>query len=221
MHLLEAILSLLAPHDCLGCGHEGSLICSECIGLLNNVPSRCFRCLRATSGYQTCTSCLDVSWVNHVWPVTTHTNLGKQLVHSLKFSRAKAASEHIAELMAGIHALPYEGILVPVTTVGARRRQRGYDQSVLIAHALSRITGLPCNSVLKRSGTERQLGATRTERVQQLRGAYHVANKGHVLDRHIILVDDVVTTGATLESAAHALLDAGAGAVDAIVFAAA
>ena len=221
MHLLEAILSLLAPHDCLGCGHEGSLICSECIGLLDNVPSRCFRCLRATSGYQTCTSCLDVSWVNHVWPVTTYTNLGKQLVHSLKFSRAKAASEHIAELMAGIHALPREGILVPVTTVGARRRQRGYDQSVLIAHALSRITGLPCNSVLKRSGTARQLGATRTERVQQLHGAYYVANKRHVLDRHIILVDDVVTTGATLESATHALLDAGASSVDAIVFAAA
>lgn len=221
MQLLEAIMSLLAPHDCLKCGEEGSLICSNCMGLLDNVPSRCFRCLRATSGYQTCPSCLEVSRVSHVWPVTTYADFGKQLVHSLKFSRAKVASEHIAELMAGTHALPYKGILVPVTTVGVRRRQRGYDQSVLIAYALSRITGLPCNSVLMRSGTTRQMGASRTERVQQLRGAYHVANKRHVLDRHIILVDDVVTTGATLESATHALLDAGAGAVDAIVFAAA
>jgi ComF family protein len=117
--------------------------------------------------------------------------------------------------------LPYFGpetLLVPVPTATQRARQRGYDQADLLARELSEILGLPHQYLLSRLGQARQVGTGRKQRAAQLAKAFRV--KGRVpINSHIMLVDDVVTTGATLEAAATILKKAGAKRVDAVIFA--
>jgi ComF family protein len=108
-------------------------------------------------------------------------------------------------------------VIVHVPTTAKRTRQRGYDQAKLIAGELSRITGLPRFDCLARSGKARQVGASRAERLKQLQAAFRL--KKPVAGKHIVLIDDVVTTGATLEAAAKVLHVNGASSVHAIVFA--
>lgn len=125
--------------------------------------------------------------------------------------------------MAGFmqETLPYldDALIVPIPTATIRLRRRGYDHTRLLARQLSRLLGLPYATALARLGQSRQVGTKRTERISQLAGAFYVKNAGLIKGAHILLVDDVVTTGATLEEAARTLKRAGAKTVDAAVFA--
>jgi ComF family protein len=112
-------------------------------------------------------------------------------------------------------------LLVVAPTATSRVRARGYDQSVLLTKHLSRLTKLPHASLLVRMGQQRQLGQSKTQRRTQLAGSFRVRNPLLCKDRHCLLIDDVVTTGSTIEAAAQALMDAGARRVDAFIFAAA
>ena len=104
-------------------------------------------------------------------------------------------------------------------TATSRVRQRGYDQAKLLARALARQAGLPYLDCLARVGQTHQVGATREQRLRQLQAAFRVRRPNAVRSAYLLLVDDVSTTGATLELAATILKSAGARRVDAIVFA--
>ena len=108
---------------------------------------------------------------------------------------------------------------MPVPTATGRARQRGYDQAKLLAHELSGQIRLPYLDCLVRSGQTHQHGLSRHDSLTQLKSAYRVKRSNRVTGAHIILVDDVVTTGATLEAAAAVLQATGASRVDAVVFA--
>ncbi|MBC7707774.1 hypothetical protein H7Y63_00950 [Polaromonas sp.] len=124
----------------------------------------------------------------------------------------------MADLMAP-HQIDLNGaLIVPIPTATQRVRQRGYDQSYLIARAFSRKTTAQFTPVLRRLGQQRQRGASKSTRAIQLSDAYWLRHY-NFKNRHVVLVDDVVTTGATLESAARLLRAAGATRVEAIIFA--
>lgn len=205
MTLLDQIVSVLAPFNCLSCGQENWLLCPTCRLKLAPVPA-------AWAG----------NLVDNIYATTLYTGLAKELIRITKFERAQAGLVEVADLMAtqaqSLNLGP-NTILVPVTTTPLRRRQRGYDQAVLLTKHLARQLGRTHQNVLIRLKPVRQLGASRTLRLQQLTGAYMVSRPEIVANQHILLVDDVVTTGATLESAASALLVAGAESVNALVFA--
>lgn len=199
---------------------EGSLLCQECQErYVTPVPSRCYRCHALASDFRTCKSCRSSSRLYSVMVRTDYQGLAKELVHRLKFARAKAAVLPMADSLAPLIAKPAQVLLVPIPTASSRRRQRGYDQAELLAKELARRTGIPCSFVLSRRGQARQVGARRAERLDQLRDALYVRRAADLSETTIILVDDVVTTGATLEAAAHVLKVAGAKRVQAVVFA--
>lgn len=219
MALVDSLLSLLAPHRCLACGSEGSLLCAWCKPeACVIVPSRCYSCAAVTKDFATCHKCRRSSPLKHVWVASEYEGIPKQLIHDLKFANARAASAPIADLMMSV--LPYfsDLVVVHVPTATSRRRRRGYDQAELLAKRLSRQLNLKHMTLLTRLGHSRQVGANRAQRKQQLVNSYAVITK-NVSGMNILLIDDIMTTGATLESAARTLHKAGAKSVSAAVFA--
>lgn len=219
MSLLDKLLSLLAPHECLGCGKQGSLICDKCATELSKISERCYRCRRLSPGNLTCSKCHKLSKLTQVKVATIYSGIAKELVWKLKFSGARAAANSMAIIMSQQIESSRNMLIVPVPTATSRVRQRGYDQAVLLAKELARQTGMKYVSCLSRTSQAHQVGAGRSQRIKQLAGAFRVTKSDQISGAHILLIDDVITTGATLESAALILKKAGAKRVDALIFA--
>lgn len=138
----------------------------------------------------------------------------RQVVLGLKYRNRRQVGRHLAGLV--VNAIVADGthrsldLVTWAPTSSARRRQRGFDQGELIARHVARQLGVPCRRVLERTGpSTTQTGRTRVER---LHGPSFTARPG-LEGRQVIVIDDVVTTGATLRAAANALRQAGAAEV--------
>ncbi len=201
MSLIDILISKFAPHDCLGCGQEGALLCCICAAKLtpveNHAPKK----------------------VGRITAATTYNSIAKKLVWQLKFQGAQAAAADMSMRMAALLQTDEHDLIVPVPTATKRVRQRGYDQAKLLARHMARQKQLPYMDCLRRSGQTHQVGASREQRLMQLRNAFQLKSGYMLGGNRIVIVDDVVTTGATLEAAASILLASGASQVDAIVFA--
>ncbi|MGI6244838.1 MAG: ComF family protein [Pseudochelatococcus sp.] len=147
------------------------------------------------------------------------------LVHRLKYSDRAELARLMAGMMirAGRDLLPDADLIVPVPLHTRRLWARRFNQSALLGMRLSAHTGLPCDTaaLARRKPTRPQAGLSRAERATNLQGAFHVGEHRRmaVEGRRILLVDDVLTTGATANACARALLRAGARDVDVLVFA--
>ncbi len=216
--MLDSIISLFAPHSCLGCNTEGYVLCDDCSQGLPTWPSVCYRCGAATENGETCALCHRRSPLAAIHVLTHYEGLAKDVVWRLKFAGAQAAAKDMTRLLTKRLALPTGSYVVYVPTASSHVRVRGYDQARLLARQIGRQTGaqqLPC---LVRLGQARQVGSNRNQRVAQVADAFRLAAGYDVKGISILLVDDVLTTGATLESAARLLKKAGAARVEAVVF---
>ena len=166
---------------------------------------------------RTCITCRRVSPLYAVRAATRYEGSIKEVIWHLKFERAQAGAIPLARLLVVRLRLPAEAIVMPVPTSTRRVRQRGYDQTVLIARSLARRTKLPYMQALTRLGKQQQHTASRVQRLTQLATAFQIMRPQMVQGKHIILIDDVITTGATLEAAARTLKAAGAKRVSAAV----
>jgi competence protein ComFC len=228
MAVLDKIIGWLAPPICVGCNAEGAAICLAC-SAAGIIPfgERCFNCSALSSSGRTCDRCRSYGFPRYVWITTDYSSLGKDLVQVHKFGHQRVAADPIAALMADTFLsfnadkdiLMANYIVVPIPTASSRVRQRGFDHTVVLAGFIGRKLNLETCSVLKRIGQSRQVGRTRKERFEQAARNYAVSKKDKIDGRNILLIDDVVTTGATLAAAAKSLRKAGAKRVDALVFA--
>lgn len=220
MLLLEPIISIIAPHNCICCGNEGKLICSWCLPeAFSKIPSRCYRCYATLMDYKTCNKCRKVWRPKNVWVVAEYELCAKELIKKLKFARAKQAANIIAEeIDTTLPQLDKKTIIAHIPTATSRRRQRGYDQSELIAKSLARRRGMRHATLLFRQGQSRQVGSDRKKRQNQLNESFRFkAGVSHV--ESILLIDDLLTTGATIEAATRVVKGAGVKKVYAAVFA--
>jgi len=221
MSIIEQIVRVIAPFTCLGCRLEADrLLCDSCLELLPKVPSRCYRCRAVTEDYATCPDCRSRTALREVMVYAHHQGLVKELIHRMKYERAQAGTREAAVLLVPLLPdLPKDAVLVHVPTATGRVRSRGYDHARLIARELSRRSRMAHATLLGRHGQAHQVGASRAERLRQLEGAFRPLRVDLIRGRQIILVDDVLTTGATLETAARVLRRAGAARVSAVVLA--
>jgi ComF family protein len=158
---------------------------------------------------------------------TNYEFTAQKLIKIYKFGHQRPAAESLAELMVktllkyndtdDLHSLNY--VIVPVPTASSRIRQRGFDHSAHLARQVAIRLHCQFSNALIRLGQTRQVGAERTVRLHQPFDNYLVRYRHLVEGQNILLVDDVVTTGATLRAATRALRAAGAARVDALVFA--
>jgi ComF family protein len=135
----------------------------------------------------------------------------RKAVGQLKYHRRRALARPLGDLLAGI-GIPDADAIVPVPLFKKRLCTREYNQSALLAAHLSKSTGIPVllNRLFKVRETPPQVGLSAAQRRKNLKGAFSVRQRGGIMGRRILLVDDVITTGATAAECATALLEAGA-----------
>lgn len=221
MSLLETLIGVVAPLTCAICGREGTALCEICgHDALESVPSRCFSCFKRTDDYRTCSTCRAKAPLAHVFVASEYNPAISAVIKNYKFKRNRALARPLAKLMAD--QLPYfkHGlVIVPVPTATERVRQRGYDHTTKLAQQLSALTSYQTLQHLRRVGQARQVGAKRVGRIEQLKGAFRPIRTELLKNRSILLVDDVITTGATLSEAARTLKATGAKSVSAVAIA--
>lgn len=199
---------------------------AKLLGLL--VPPRCALCGRGcSSGAQLCDVCesrvarlrpraATIPGVDRAWSAAVYEGAARELVVALKFgARLGLARPAAVAIASGAPPGLLAGEIVPVPPAPWRRRRRGFDAAEALAAALAVESGLPVRRCLRRSQGRRQVGRPRAERLAhppQVRVA-------GAPPKQAVLVDDVVTTGATLAACAAALRAHGAIRVDAVTFA--
>lgn len=219
---IDTVIGSFAPHVCLGCGREGCVLCKQCQLLLDEPPEPyCVGCHKLSPMSRVCTTCR--SWLPLLsgYISARYEGVYESLVKELKFMLHRDAAQTMAGLMA--RALPETvdstWLLCPVPTAPKRIRERGFDHIAEIMKHLSRILPHEEAACLVRTSNVRQLGATRHQRIQQMQHEFSIAKNAEVKGKKVLLVDDVVTTGASIAAASRTLRDAGAIRVSALVFA--
>lgn len=209
--MIDSVLQLVAPHLCYGCGKTGTVLCDNCkYNIVSEHSAVCLGCGRP-SGVGACSGCrlpyergVSAGWYSDVL---------KELVDRYKFERVVAAARTMAELLdAVLPELPEQTVIVPVPTVAAHIRQRGYDHTLLIARQLAKLRQVPVRPLVVRASNASQRGKTRKVRLAQAEGAFRPKDAVDEATTYLVL-DDVVTTGATVRAAASLLRQVGASSV--------
>jgi ComF family protein len=214
------VLDLLIPPRCAGCGERESWLCPTCAaGLPRPEGRRCRVCALALRGdVQVCADCYrDPPPIERVRAAFRHEGLARQLVLDLKYRRQRHLAPTLGGLLAAAAPRDVDAV-VPIPLHPARRRERGFNQSELLAVELGRRLRRPVvgETVRRTRDTAQQTGLSPRERLANVRGAFAV--DGRLDGGRLLLVDDVCTTGATLYACAGALRAAGAASVVAAVF---
>jgi ComF family protein len=187
--MLDQILAIISPHNCKGCGREGSLLCRRCIFNITE--------------HKNCSPQKDF------YSVGRRRGVLKQLTDDYKFNSERAAATILAELFDAIlPELPADTVITPIPTASAHVRQYGFDHTKLLAKKLARRRKLKVASLLIRTNNQAQHFLKKAEREEAARTAFRL-NKNLAVPANVLLIDDVVTTGATLRAARDILKTAG------------
>jgi ComF family protein len=202
------VLDLLLPPACAGCGRFGHLVCEQCLTGFRAASTPDDRFM-ASDPATMVGDALELAVA-----AFAHEAMLRRALQRLKYggsgriaaplARAAAPALEALTRVCGSHPL------VPVPVHAARQRQRGYNQAALLAQALGKEGGLRvCDILERRRATARQHGLGKAARLHNLRGAFALRD-GARSPPSLILVDDILTTSATLEACAQVLREAGA-----------
>jgi ComF family protein len=224
----EGFLSLIYPPHCAKCGADtasGVHLCATCAEHAKKIEAPfCRQCSQpfdgAIEGEFTCSNCRDRTF-HFDCAVTRYMSRGvvREFIHRFKYDRHFYLRHPLADWMTEaladerIRAQPFDAF-VPVPLHFARFRERDFNQAEVLAKLLAKSTGQPVLKALKRIRyTTTQTRLDREQRMENLRNAFRVRHASAVQSRHLILVDDVFTTGSTVEECARVLRQAGAASV--------
>ena len=222
----RAVLDVLFPSRCVGCGGYGSFLCQSCQAELPRTrPPRCPICWQPQRQGDPCGRCHEEKPAfQRARSPYLYQGVAREAVHALKYNYLSALAQPMAQLMARYveeeEAIEAD-VLAAVPLYARRQRLRGYNQSALLARELSRLCALPLaeRGLARRRNTPPQARSVDAEaRRRNVTDAF-VADCRWVAGKRILLIDDVMTTGATLDACARALRQAGAASVWALTFA--
>ena len=231
---IGTLVELFYPSNCVVCGAPqppGELLCNSCRGTLLPIKAPfCQTCSRPFEGVIDgpfdCPNCEDWQPAFRC-AVSAYLARGtmRELVHRFKYNGHFYLRSLLAEFLMEavnddrIQAIPIDAF-VPVPLHPTRRRERGFNQAEALAQVLSRNVQVPvCNILARRVYTSTQTRFDRIDRMENLRNAFSLSENRPMRGKHLVLVDDVLTTGATLHNCAKTLLVNGAESVRAITLA--
>ena len=215
--LARRALDLLLPPHCAGCGRDGSFVCRACESSLPALERPyCSLCARPGQD-RLCEWCAaSAPAFDGIGAPYLFEGAARQMVHRLKYDNLRASAPDLGRLLAEyVAANPVPGnVLVPVPLHERRERERGYNQSALLARELSKRSGVPVEgSVVHRVRNTPPQASVQNyeERTGNIANAFECPSE--LKGESVILIDDVVTTGSTMSACAAALKSAGAGSV--------
>ncbi len=210
--IIQNTLHLFYPHICTGCGSDilpkENLLCARC---LNDLP---------VTGFATHPNnpVEEIFW-GRINLKAAHSEfyfdkdaLIQHLVHQLKYKSNQSIGLYLGEMMGktllGSKRFDAIDALIPLPLYPEKERKRGYNQAAIICNGMSLTMNIPVitNKLVRQRYTETQTKKHRTERWENVEDSFKVDDADSLAGKHLLLVDDVVTTGATLEAAGMVLL---------------
>jgi ComF family protein len=230
----RSLLNVVLPPLCPSCSKpvmEQGGLCAECYQQLRFISQPWCATLGTPFSYDLGPDALSAEAIANPPPFRRlrasvhYDDVARRIVHAFKYQRKTHYADLMAQWMsrAGHSVLADCEVIVPVPLHKWRLWRRGFNQSVLLAQALHRLSEKPVDfqSLQRIRPTRQQVGLTMVDRMANVRGAFQVArDRKHLIQgRNILLIDDVYTAGATAKACTKALLQAGAKSVDVLVFA--
>jgi competence protein ComFC len=213
-HSLWRLVDFVYPPSCTVCGSEGNRFCPECLSKVIEVKGPiCIKCGKSISFEGICDECKDNpppydalrSWAEFNGPLRT-------ALHHLKYRSDIGISDTLSGPLIKIAEESHWNfdIVIPIPIGKQHRKERGYNQAALIAYPIALAFNVPYSDKLiyRIKETKSQVNLTSSERFKNLHNAFQGKN-AKLKDKRVLLVDDVTTTGATLNSCAKALADSG------------
>ncbi|HRY59978.1 MAG TPA: ComF family protein [Patescibacteria group bacterium] len=237
--LRNFLFDLLFPCCCLGCGAEGSWICQQCLKTIDIIKQPfCSECRRSTSYGEFCDRCKKDFALDGIF-ICANFNEGvlKEAIHQYKYSFVFDIGEILGKIINGKlnyelgimnHELKFD-MVVPVPLHKKRKAWRGFNQSEVLGKVIAKKSNIKIEKkiLVRNKYTTPQMELDRDRRLENLKDVFEINNVGidsyqslrTIQNKNILLVDDITTTGATLEECAKVLKINGAKSVWAIVLA--
>jgi ComF family protein len=225
---LQRILDLLFPPQCVICKRGGHVLCPRCLSSIQPLrPPFCLHCGTQLIAYEQCRNCRHKALRLSILRVFgRYEGALRACIHALKYDGQKRLAEPLGKLLAqayityGLQA----DLVIPVPLHKEREQQRGFSQTTVLARHCAKQLGLPLREdILQRiRATSAQVGLNGQERQRNVAGAFACVPQfttGALFGRTILMIDDVCTTGSTLEASAAPLFAAGARNVCGLVLA--
>lgn len=221
--LIPRLLDLIFPPRCVGCRKPGVWFCADCLAQVQPIPPpTCRICDEPLAHSDLCRACRrSPLHIDGIRCVSLHQGALRQAIHGLKYRHQRDLVAPLAGLLRdylAAHPLPAD-VLVPVPLHPDRLRERGFNQSALLAQAIAR-DDLPVleGCLVRQRPTQVQMTLGHEERKRNVAGAF-ACQDDRLRGRKVLLIDDVCTTGSTLEACSLTLREAGAASVWALTLA--
>jgi ComF family protein len=225
----QSLLDLLFPPRCVACGTGGAVLCAACRASIRAPrPPLCARCGqslallpsgRATAMCPACATGHGPQALTALYAASVYDGAARQAIHALKYAGRRRLAQPLGDLLAAearrVDARP--DVIVPVPLHKGRLRERGFNQAALLARRCAARLGVPCRSnlLVRVRPTPPQVGLSLVERRANVRDAFALAEGAgqSLAGKRVLLIDDVATTGSTLDAAATALRSAAPAAI--------
>ncbi len=229
--ILEGLSDLIYPHNCILC-HRLLLIhnpqiflCASCLSTIeHNFPPFCPKCSKhlINTEQPLCSDCLKREYhFDYAYSACFYNDTLRRLIHLFKYANKTSLRHHLGNLILSFlrtyHInLGKFDVLIPIPLHPIRFRERGYNQSHLLAQEIARHWKIPLSSdnLIRIRHTKNQALVGLKNRWTNIQGAFRIKHSSQFLEKSVLLVDDLLTTGTTVSEAARMLKEAGAKKVD-------
>lgn len=218
---------VLFPPRCLGCRRFGNWICPHCESRIETIKTPiCYKCQRLSADFRICSTCRQIHpALNRIIVYSYWQSPLKEIVYGLKYHRVRPAINILGNWLADVavnFCADTDLLIVPVPLHRRRLWERGFNQAELLAQNVAgRLRQPVARIIMRQKYTKPQFGLKKPERLSNIKGAFKIALKYQAIltGKTILLVDDLVTTGATLGECAKVLKQNGAREVWGLVLA--
>jgi ComF family protein len=223
----QVVLDLVYPPRCVLCDRQGSFLCDTCLSTLPRAEgARCGTCWLPFRASSQCWSCLErPPALASLRSVFRYEGATRRLVRAFKFEGVSSLAPLLAHELAECYRAQglIADVVVPVPLSGHRKRERGYNQAELLARETARMLGLPLSvaGLRRKRHSEAQARSSNAEqRHENVAAAFEMGrSEEEVRGQQVLLIDDVATTGATLNACAAVLLSSSAASVSGMTLA--